>query len=240
MIVGTGKLIEWFSINNKPFWIIRRSEKSDIITRSPEDDSTLDIVKSKEILQQALSLLSPEIYYIQTWGGNEAKFTTAAKTCVHFRLLDPDSRNGNQQSVISGIDPGTFDSKVEAEVSKRMGAYEEKQALLNRIGKLEEQVKDGSGGDFWDKGDRVLGRIEKWIPNFIPGFKISNDIGNIKQVNKEDIKEMKEENVARIENTLAVFQADLGEEKTVELMEKLGSICQNDNDTFKFLIKKLE
>jgi hypothetical protein len=239
MIVGTGKLLDWFTYNDKPFWIIRRSEKSDMIARSPENEVDLDTVRSKELLQSTLSILSPEVYYIQTWSGTNPQSTTGAKTCVHFRLTDGESRNNNQQPVISGIDPQTFDSKVESEVQKRMDIFTKEQALLSRIGKLEEQLKEDSGSGFWDKSDRVMDRVERWLPNFIPEFKTKINVGNIKQVNKEDITEMKQENIERVENTLAVFQADLGEDKTVELLEKLGSICQNDNDTFKFLIKKL-
>lgn len=236
MIVGTGKLIEWFSINNKPFWIIRRSEKGEIITRSPEDDSELDTIKSKELLQQALSLLSPEIYYIQTWGGSEPKFTTAAKTCVHFRLIDGE-RNNNPQSVITGIDPTTFDAKVEAEVQKRMDSYIKEQTLLNRIGNLEKKLAEPENDD--KVIDRWLNRVEPWARNIFPEYAPKN-IGTIKQVNKEDITEMKEENIHRIENALAVFQADLGEEKTVELLEKFGSLCQKDPDTFHFFVKKFD
>ncbi len=241
MIIGTEKILQWFTMNDKPFWIIRRSEKSDMITRSPDDDPALDSVKSKEILQSALSLLSPEVYYIQTWGGSDPKATTGAKTCVHFRLLDGENRNTGVQSVISGVDPQTFEAKVRAEVEKEMTAYKEKQELLTRIGALETQLKEDSGGDFWQGSEKTLGILKDWgVPEFIRGLNPQANVGKMQPVNKENVKEMTEEQVSKIEAALAVLQTKVGEENLPALMEKLAALSQNDPKTFNMALKILK
>lgn len=237
MIVGTGKLIEWFSINNKPFWIIRRSEKSEMITRSPEDDIDLDTVKSKDLLQQALSLLSPEVYYIQTWGGIDPKSTTGAKTCVHFRLLDNESRLSNQPAIIAGIDPLTFESKLEAELNKRMDAYEKERKLTDRITELERRLTEGDTDSRFI--GRIIDRVEPWAMKIFPEYAPTANVGTLQPIKKEDIKEMTSDQVEKIEAALAVLQSKVGEESLPILMEKLAALSQNDPKTFKMALQIL-
>jgi len=239
MIVGTDKLLSWFHYNEKPFWIIRRSEKSDMIARSPEDDNTLDVPKSKELLNQALSFLNPEIYYIQTWGGSDPKSTTGLKTSVHFRITD----NENKQPAIPGIgyvDPSTMEQKINERVEEKMTAWKKEQELLNRIGALEKQLTEDK--DDGTTIERIFDRAERYIGYFDPEFtkRIKSPVvGEMKKINKEEIKEMNSEQTKKLEDALGVLQAKVGEDKLPDMMTKLAALSQNDPDTFDYAMSKL-
>jgi len=215
-------------MNNRPYWIIRRSEKGDVIARTNETEPT-DVPTSKEVLQQTLSLLAPDVYIIQTWEGADPQKTTGTKYAVHFRLQERESMVN--MNAIAGMQQGDIESKIAEGVSKAIKDYEEKQTYLRKIEALEKQLKEGSSSGIDAATERILNKFEPWFPNFFGEPK-----GNIGKTTEPMTKELEDISVESIE----ILQQALGAEKFAKLMQKLAIISKEKPLTFKAAVNQVD
>lgn len=238
MIRGIEALRDWFLFNNRSYWMIRRTEKGDLIARTDENQSQ-EPPAALVLLESIYTILEPGTYLLQCWSG-DPKATTGLKTATWF--IKP----GDAPQLPGHIN-GTAAESIETIRTTLQREFEGKRAHEKAIEELHAQIKELKAKQQEESViEKIIGRLEPYLPLILKSLSRTAPAvtGQPRQPQKPaekqtETQEEMTESESRAQNALQKLYEKVGDDLP-GLLEKLADLSENDPETFNTALKLLK